>query len=77
MDLKGFEVWLAVGSQDLYGDETLRQVAEHARIMAEDFNRDPLLPCAVVLKPTAKSPREILRLFEEANAAACCAGVIT
>ena len=77
MDLKKYEFWFFVGSQDLYGDETLKQVAEHAKIMAEEFNRDAMLPGAVVLKPTAITPLAIRRLFEEANAAENCAGIIT
>ncbi|MDR0623933.1 MAG: L-arabinose isomerase [Treponema sp.] len=71
------EFWFIVGSQDLYGEETLKQVAEHARIMADGLNGDPLIPGAVVLKPVAKSPGEIRKLFEEANAASSCAGIIT
>ena len=77
VDLKKFEFWFIVGSQDLYGEETLKQAAEHARIMADELNGDPVIPGAVVLKPVAKSPGEIRRLFEEANAAASCAGIIT
>ena len=77
MDLKKFEYWFIVGSQDLYGDETLKQVAEHARIMTQEFNGDPVLPGTVVLKPTAKSPAGIRKLFEEANACGECAGIIT
>jgi len=75
MELKKFEYWFIVGSQDLYGDETLKQVADHARIMADEFDKD--LPGKVVLKPTAKSPSGIRSLFEEANACSACAGIIT
>ena len=77
INLKQFEFWFIVGSQDLYGDETLKQVAAHAKIMADEFNKDPLLPGTVVLKPTAITPAAIRRLFEEANAAPVCAGIIT
>jgi L-arabinose isomerase len=77
MNLKKFEYWFIVGSQDLYGDETLKKVAEHSRIMADDFNNDPLLPGTIVLKPTAVTPAGIRALFEEANAAGACAGIIT
>jgi L-arabinose isomerase len=77
MELKKCEYWFIVGSQDLYGDETLKQVAEHARIMADEFNNDPLLPGAVTLKPVAITPAKIRGLFEEANACAACAGIIT
>lgn len=36
MALKDYEFWLIVGSQHLYGEETLRQVKEHAQIMTEE-----------------------------------------
>jgi L-arabinose isomerase len=77
MDLKKCEYWFIVGSQDLYGDETLKQVAQHAKIMADEFNNDPLLPGTIVLKPTAITPSAIKNLFEEANACGSCAGIIT
>jgi L-arabinose isomerase len=77
MDLKKYEFWFIPGSQDLYGDETLKQVADHARIMTDEFNKDPLLPCTLVLKPTGVTPQSIRKIFEEANAAANCAGIIT
>ncbi|MDR2766953.1 MAG: L-arabinose isomerase [Treponema sp.] len=77
IDLKQFEFWFIVGSQDLYGEETLKQVAEHARIMAEEFSRDGQLPGTLVLKPVATDPAGIRKLFEEAAAAPACAGIIT
>jgi L-arabinose isomerase len=77
MDLKKIEFWFIVGSQDLYGEETLKQVAEHAKVMADEFNKETLLPGTVILKPTAVTPHAIRALFEEANAAEKCAGVIT
>ena len=30
-DLKKLEVWFVTGSQHLYGEETLKQVAEHSQ----------------------------------------------
>ena len=77
MDLKKNEFWFIVGSQDLYGDETLKQVAKHSSVMADEFNKDPLLPGTVALKPTAITPQAIRSLFEEANACSACAGIIT
>ncbi|MDR2518693.1 MAG: L-arabinose isomerase [Spirochaetaceae bacterium] len=77
MDLKQYEFWFVVGSQDLYGEETLRIVGEHARIMADDLAQDPLLPGNVALKPLAASPAVIRRIFEEAAASPFCAGIIT
>ena len=77
MNLKKFEYWFIVGSQDLYGEETLRKVAANAQVMADELNKDPLIAGTVALKPTAITPQMIRRLFEEANAAENCAGIIT
>ena len=32
---KKYQFWFATGSQDLYGEETLVQVAEHSRVIVE------------------------------------------
>ena len=34
MDFKAAEVWFVTGSQHLYGDVALKQVAEHSQIIA-------------------------------------------
>ena len=59
MDLKKLEVWFVTGSQHLYGEATLKQVAEHAQIIAGALNDSPQIPVKVVFKPTVKSPEEI------------------
>jgi L-arabinose isomerase len=76
-ELKKCEFWFIVGSQDLYGEDALKQVAANAQVMADDLGRDPVLPGTLVLKPVAKSPAGIRVLFQEANAAENCAGIIT
>ena len=35
IDLKQYEVWFITGSQHLYGPQTLEQVAEHSKEIAE------------------------------------------
>jgi L-arabinose isomerase len=76
-EIKKYEFWFIAGSQDLYGEETLKQVASHAQILAQELAEDPLLPGTLVLKPIAVTPAVIRRLFAEANAAEHCAGIIT
>ena len=39
--LKESEVWLVTGSQHLYGPETLQQVADNSRTIAEALDRVP------------------------------------
>lgn len=74
LDLKQFEVWFVTGSQHLYGEETLRQVAGHSQTIASFL--DTALPVRVVFKPVVKTPDEIYRLVQEANVAPRCAGIV-
>jgi L-arabinose isomerase len=69
------ELWFLTGSQELYGPETLKQVAEHSRAIAAHL--DGSLPVRVVWKPTLKSPEAITKMCLEANSAPACVGVIT
>ena len=76
-DLKKLEVWFVTGSQDLYGEDTLRQVAAHSQEIANSLNNAAQIPVRVVFKPTVKSTEEIYALCQEANVAANCIGIIT
>lgn len=77
IDLKSYEVWFTTGSQALYGEETLQQVAEHSQIIANALHAHPLLPMKVIYKPTVKTPEEIHRVCMEANTSTHCIGIIT
>lgn len=77
LDLKSFEVWFVTGSQHLYGEETLQQVDQHSKIMAEWFNNSPKIPVRVVFKPVVKSAEEITAICKEANNTPNCVGIIT
>ncbi|HYP76843.1 MAG TPA: L-arabinose isomerase, partial [Polyangiaceae bacterium] len=69
------EIWFLTGSQELYGQETLDQVAAHSREIAAHF--DGQLPVRVVWKPTLAGPDAILKACLDANAASECIGVVT
>ncbi|MEU7619697.1 L-arabinose isomerase [Micromonospora rifamycinica] len=60
------EVWFLTGSQGLYGPETLRQVAEQSRRIAERLDADPAVPARVVWKPVLTSSAEILAVCRDA-----------
>lgn len=77
MNGKNYKFWFATGSQDLYGDECLANVAEHSRIIVAKLNESGLLPFELVWKPTLIDNTSIRRLFNEANEDEECAGVIT
>lgn len=74
--LKTYEFWFITGSQDLYGEETLKQVAKDSKEMVEKLNASKSLPCELVWKPTLLTPEAILQTLEQANADDKCAGII-
>jgi L-arabinose isomerase len=76
IDLKQLEVWFITGSQDLYGEETLKQVAQHSQQIAKALDAANQIPVRVVFKPTVKSPEEIYNTCQEANTAKNCIGII-
>lgn len=77
LDLKKFEVWFVTGSQHLYGEETLNQVAQHSQEIASFLNGAESIPVRVVFKPTVKTTDEIFAICQEANVAENCIGIIT
>ena len=76
IDLKNLEVWFVTGSQHLYGEETLKQVAEHSQTIAKALNNAKQIPVKIVFKPTVKTPEEIYNVCLEANTAKNCIGII-
>lgn len=74
---KKYKFWFATGSQDLYGEECLEHVANHAKIIVEHLNQSGILPFEIVWKPTLIDNASIRRTFHEANEDEFCAGVIT
>ena len=77
IDLKAFEVWFITGSQHLYGEETLKLVAEHSQQIAKGLDSAPQTPVRVVYKPVVKTPEEIYATLQEANTTENCIGIIT
>ncbi len=74
---KNYKFWFCTGSQDLYGDECLKNVAEHSKIIVNALNASGVLPYEVVWKPTLITNELIRKTFNEANIDDECAGVIT
>jgi len=74
--LKNLEVWFVTGSQDLYGPETLAQVAANSKAMAASLNADPTLPVQIVWKPTLTTPEEVRALCREASNTPSCIGLV-
>jgi L-arabinose isomerase len=74
--LAGLEAWFVTGSQHLYGDEVLEQVAANAGHIAACLDEAPDVPVRVVAKPVVTTPDAIETLLREADAAPQCVGVV-
>ena len=59
------EFWFVVGSQDLYGEDVLKTVAERGQEMAAWLSEK--LPYPLVYKVTAMSSNQITSVMKEAN----------
>ena len=76
IDLKKLEVWFVTGSQHLYGEETLKTVAEHAKTIAKALDKSPNIPVQVTFKPIVTTPDEIYKVCQAANTDSNCIGIV-
>jgi L-arabinose isomerase len=70
------EVWFLTGSQAMYGEETLRQVARQSRAVADALEDSPELPVRLVQLEVLTDAEAIRRVCLEAEADDACVGVI-
>jgi L-arabinose isomerase len=70
------EIWFVTGSQGLYGEETLRQVAVQSRVISDALDAVQDIPLRVVWKPVVTGSDAIRRLCLDATADDTCAGLI-
>jgi L-arabinose isomerase len=71
-----FQVWFITGSQHLYGEETLKQVARDSQEIASALDREGNFPVQIVYKSTLTTPDEILSVCQQANVDNKCVGLI-
>ncbi len=76
IDLKKLQVWFITGSQHLYGEETLQQVAEHSKTISASLHDSAQIPVSVIYKPVVKTAEEIYAVCMEANADKDCIGIV-
>ena len=75
-DYKKFEVWFVTGSQHLYGEETLKKVAENAREISGALSLSSHIASPVIFKPIVTTSEAIYELCLEANANKKCVGLV-
>ena len=71
------EIWFFTGSQDLYGPETLEQVAAQSQEVARVLDESADVPARIVWKPVLKDAASIRRAMLDANSDDRVLGVIT
>ena len=76
MKKETIELWFITGSQHLYGEETLKQVAENSRAIAAALDKSDQIAAKVVFKPVLTTASAITTLCMEANNNPSCAGLI-
>ena len=76
IDLNQYEAWFVTGSQHLYGDEALAQVAADAKAVAAALSESARVPVKIVFKPIVTTPEAIAEVCQAANAAPNCVGVV-
>ncbi len=77
MNKKGYEFWFVTGSQHLYGEDSIREVDRHSRIISDRLSGDSAIPYKVVFKPVVTASDATRKLLREANSDDNCAGIIT
>jgi L-arabinose isomerase len=70
------EVWFITGSQDLYGPETLKQVAIDSQKIADYLAKSKKISQKIIFKPVLTSPVSITKICTEANSSEKCIGLI-
>ena len=73
---EGREVWFLTGSQGLYGEDTLAQVAQQSQGVVEKLNASGDIPVRIVWKPTLTDSDAIRRAILDANSRDDVLGVI-
>ncbi|WP_191300698.1 L-arabinose isomerase [Deinococcus indicus] len=70
------QLWFVCGSQHLYGEGPLAQVADHAAQIAAALDASDAVPLTIVAKGVLTTPEEIRALCRQADADPQCAGLI-
>lgn len=70
------EIWFVTGSQPLYGEATLRQVASDSQEIATALDHAQQIPARVVYRPIVTTSEAIRTLCQEADSTPHCAGLI-
>lgn len=75
-NLNEYEVWFVTGSQHLYGEEILKNVAHHSEEIAKALDASESIPVNIKYQSVVTTPDEIAKVCEQANTTQNCIGVV-
>ena len=75
--MKNYKFWFVVGSQSLYGEDTLENVEINAKDIVNNLNDSDFIDEEIIFKSVATTSEEITEIMKEANYKDEVAGVIT
>ena len=70
------KIWMVSGSQHLYGEETLKQVKDHTKEIADFLDAQNEISANIEYRGIVTTQEEISEFFTKANADNNCGGVI-
>eukprot|EP00727_Mastigamoeba_balamuthi_P012068 m51a1_g7484 putative l-arabinose isomerase (493) ;mRNA; r:218463-219941 len=73
---KPYKFWFITGTQTLYGDAVIKQVAKDSQVIVDSLNKEPAMVGEIVFKEAMLDAASITRVLSAANVAEDCAGVI-
>jgi L-arabinose isomerase len=76
LDNQKYEVWFLTGTQNLYGEETLKKVTEQSKEVSDLLANNIDSPVEIIWKPILKTADEIRKTMQDASAHNACIGVI-
>ena len=71
-----YEIWFLTGTQNLYGDDVLKQVAEQSSEVSSLLAKNLDAPVEIIWKPILKTADEIRQTMQDASSNNSCIGVI-
>jgi L-arabinose isomerase len=71
------QIWFLTGSQDLYGQQTLAQVALQSKGVVARISAGLQAPAEIIWKPVLKNTADIKQMMLDASSDSNCIGVIT
>jgi L-arabinose isomerase len=71
-----YEIWFLTGTQNLYGDDVLKQVAEQSSEVSSLLAKNLEAPVEIIWKPILKTAEEIRQTMQDASSNNSCIGVI-